>query len=332
MGDVLGELKTVRDNAKKIKVGNLDFAMAISEREYEDYMGGLDNLSLSYHNGNWNFGATYQRYLTDGISRFSGLQNPIMGLVSNAVTTDVNYQIGNFELSGRVLSGAITDEGLLENDPTIAAQYMPAKLGLAHGVETGIAWNKNSFMLKTSVGVLNESNTLLGAYSDGLLNFGTGETIYTDVEAKYDISKFAGVTLHATFANTVSDISGDFILGVSDIKSNAFGMGLSLGNLDINVSQPLAITDGSLQYSYAKYDVTDNGDGKYELNVVDTHIADLSLVPDMREWRFGATYRHKFGEFTNGAIGFIYRVNPNNTDEFGNESVFMLKMTHSLGI
>jgi hypothetical protein len=136
----------------------------------------------------------------------------------------------------------------------------------------------------------------------------------------------------ATFANTVSDISGDFILGVSDIKSNAFGMGLSLGNLDINVSQPLAITDGSLQYSYAKYDVTDNGDGKYELNVVDTHIADLSLVPDMREWRFGATYRHKFGEFTNGAIGFIYRVNPNNTDEFGNESVFMLKMTHSLGI
>jgi hypothetical protein len=44
------------------------------------------------------------------------------------------------------------------------------------------------------------------------------------------------------------------------------------------------------------------------------------------------TYRHNFGEFTDGAFGFIYRVNPNHTDKFGNESIFMLKLSHRLGI
>ena len=68
------------------------------------------------------------------------------------------------------------------------------------------------------------------------------------------------------------------------------------------------------------------------LNIIDTHIADLSLRSDVRETRFMGTYRHKFAEFTDGAFGFVYRVNPNNTNEFGNESVFMMKLTHRLGI
>jgi len=56
------------------------------------------------------------------------------------------------------------------------------------------------------------------------------------------------------------------------------------------------------------------------------------LRPDMRELRLSGTYRHQFGEFTDGAIGFIYRVNPNHTDDFGNESIFMMKLHHRLGI
>jgi len=44
------------------------------------------------------------------------------------------------------------------------------------------------------------------------------------------------------------------------------------------------------------------------------------------------TYRHQFGDFTDGAVGFIYRINPNHTDDFGNESIFMMKLTHRLGI
>jgi hypothetical protein len=70
----------------------------------------------------------------------------------------------------------------------------------------------------------------------------------------------------------------------------------------------------------------------FDLVVRDTHIENVSLRPDEREVRLAGTYRHSFGEFTDGAIRFIYRVNPNHTDKFGNESVFMMKMTHRLGI
>ena len=328
MGDVLGELKTVRDNSQTVKIGNLDFSMATSERAYDDYMGGLDNLSLKYNSGNWNFGASYQRYLTDGASRFSGLQNPIMGLASNAVVSDAEYNYGKLSFGGRVFSGAITDEGLLETDPTISSQYMPAKLGLMQGADSYIAFNGDKLSVKTSFGVANESDTLLGAYSDGLLDLGAGDTIYTDIETRYNLSDNIGFMARATFARTTSDASGNFILGLTDIDSNAFAFGANIGNLEFSVSQPLAITDGALKYAYAKYDVDENS----VLNIVDTHVADLSLQADKRETRFMGTYRHKFGEFTDGAFGFIYRVNPNHTDKFGNESVFMLKMTHKLGI
>ena len=62
------------------------------------------------------------------------------------------------------------------------------------------------------------------------------------------------------------------------------------------------------------------------------YIADLDLKPEMREVRLSGTYRHNLGEFTDAAFGFIYRVNPNHTDEFGNESIFMMKLSHRLGI
>ena len=116
------------------------------------------------------------------------------------------------------------------------------------------------------------------------------------------------------------------------MDSTAFAFGVDAGNFSFSVSSPLAVTDGYLQYPYAEYEIVNNGDNEYELNIVDTHIENLSLRPDNREVRFSGAYRHNFGEFTDGAIGFIYRVHPNNTDEFGNESIFMMKMTHRLGI
>jgi len=56
------------------------------------------------------------------------------------------------------------------------------------------------------------------------------------------------------------------------------------------------------------------------------------LVPTSRELRFTGSYRQKLGDWTDGALGFIYRVNPNNTDDFGDETIFMFKVSHRLGI
>ncbi len=332
MGDVLGEFKTRRDNARKTQIGDMSFSMAMSERAYNDNLNGLDNLSLGYTSGNWDFGASYQRYLTDGASRFSGLSNPVLGLVSNAVVSDAVYNNGNWSFGARAFSGAITDEGLLENDPTIASQYMPAKLGLMQGAQTHTAWSNDKFAFMATIGAAHETDTLLGAQTDGLLNLGAGDTIYVDALAQYRVNDMVDFTARATFARTTSDASGAVILGLTDIYSNAFAFGANIGSFEFSVAQPLAITDGALQYAYAEYDVIENANGGYELNVVDTHISDLSLRPDMRELRFSGAYRHKFGEWTDGAFGFIYRVNPNHTDDFGNESIFMMKLHHRIGI
>ncbi len=332
MGDVLGELKTRRENDVQTMVGNIGLSMAMSERAYDDNMNGLDNLSLGYAYGNWGFGADYQRYFTDGESRFDGLANPILGLASNVISSDVKYMYGNWMFGGRVFSGAITDEGLLENDPAISAQYMPAKLGLIQGGSADIAWKNGALNIGTSIGFVRESDTLLGAQTGGLLNLGAGDTTFIDAVVKYNLFESVNFVARATFARTVSDASGDVILGLGDIYSDSFAIGANVGNFEFAVSQPLAIVNGDLQYAYADYRVTGDEMSGYVLDIADAYVADLSLKPDSRELRFSGTYRHKFGEFTDGAFGFIYRVNPNHTDDFGNESVFMMKLTHRLGI
>ena len=332
MGDVLGDLKTRRDVARRTQIGELTMSMSVSERAYNDNLGGLDNLSLDYTSGNWNFTASYQHYLTDGASRFSGMSNPVLGLTSNAIVSDMEYGHGSWTFGGRAFSGAITDEGLLENDPTISAQYMPARLGMMHGMDAHVAWQNDKWNLVGTVGNANETNTVLGAQSGGLLDMGNGNTTFVDAFAQYKLSDGIELNARATFARTTSDAAGEFILGMEDIKSNAFAFGANVGGFEFSVAQPLAITDGAFQYAHAEYDIVEMGDGKYELNVVDTHVANMDLRADKREVRFAGTYRHKFGEYTDGAFGFIYRVNPNHTDEFGNESVFMMKLTHRLGI
>lgn len=332
MGDVLAELKTRRDNVARNQVGNIGVSMAFSERAYNDNMNGLDSLALDFQSGNWKLGASYQHYLTDGVSRFDGLANPVLGLASNAVVSDIKYNSGNWTFGARAFSGAITDEGLLENDPTISSQYMPATLGLMQGAQSEIVWENNGLSFGASVGFAHETDTILGAYTGGLLDLGAGDTMYIDGVAKYRVNEMINFMARATFAHTTSDASGQFILGMTDINSNAFAIGANVGNFEFVVSQPLAITDGALQYAYADYDVIEVADNKYELSVIDTRIEDLNLRPEKRELRFSGAYRHKFGEFTDGAVGFIYRVNPNHTDDFGDESIFMIKMTHRLGI
>ena len=327
IGDVLGDLSTSRESGQTTKIGNLDFSMKVSERAYVDNMNGLDNLSIGYNNGNWGFGASYQRYLTDGASRFSGLHNPILSLATGAVVSDVRYNYGKWSFGGRAFSGMISDEGLLESDPVISAQYAPAKLGAIYGGGADIKWAGDKLSFKSTLGVVAESDTLLGAYTSGLLNLGNGSTTYVDLESKYNVCQGVDLTARATFAHTVSDVSGGVILGLDDIRSDAFAFGANVGNFEFGVSWPLAITDGELKHSYAKYDVDGAG-----INLVDAGVKDLSLKPEVRETRFMATYRHKIGEFTDGAFGFIYRLNPNHTDDFGNESVFMMKLNHRIGI
>ncbi len=332
MGDVLSELKTTKDKENRVEFGNLGFSMTSSEKAYVDNLNGLDTLQFDYSDNDFLIGAGYQRYFTDKDSRFSGMANPILSMVSNAVVSDAEYKVGNWAFAARAFSGNITDESMLENDPTVAAQYEPLNLGMVQGAQSGIGWNGARFGFNTAVGFSHESDTLLGAQTGGLLDLGNGNTMYLDSEFRFAPMDNVAVKLRATFAKTQSDAAGEFILGLSDVYSNAFALGVDAGNFSFAVSQPLTVYNGSMQYAYADYDIVESSDGIYDLVVKDTYIDDLNLSPDVREIRFSGSYRQSLGQFTDGALGFIYRVHPNNTDEFGNESIFMMKLTHRIGI
>ena len=333
MGDVLGEFRTNNVVTPRTQVGNISFSMTASPRAYNDNMGGLDTMRLDYAHGAWNFAAGYQHYQTDGASRFDGLTNPILALASNAVTTDMNYNSGKWSFGARAFSGAITSEELLENDPTISSQYEPARLGLISGAQSHVAWHGNTFGVTTAFGNVRESDTFLGAQSGGLLNLGAGDTMYVDTELSYRPTDDVTFKLRGTVARTTSDMTGgDFILGMSDVYSDAFGVGLDAGNFSFAVSRPLGVSRGTMRYAHADYDITDLGNGKYDIAISNAGVRDVNLTPEYRELRFSGAYRRALGAFTDGAVGFIYRVNPNNTNEFGNESIFMLKLNHRLGI
>lgn len=332
MGDVLGELKTRKDAANRTSIGNLGFTMSVSERPYDDGLAGLDYMAFDYQSGAWDFGAGFQRYLTDGSNRFSGRNNPIMGLATNAITTDAAYKMGRWSFGTRAFSGTISDESLLENDPTLASQYMPARLGMVSGMDANIAWMGDQFGFSTSVGSARESDTVLGAQTSGLLSLGAGDTTYVDVMTTYRANDWLKFTARATFAQTVAAADGAFILGMSDIKSDAFAFGVDAGNFGLTVAAPLAVRGGALNYAYADYDIVENADGNFDLVVRDAHVERLDLRPASRELRISAEYRHSFGEFTDGAVGFVYRVNPNHTDAFGDEGIFMMKLSHRIGI
>ncbi len=332
MGDVLGELKTRKDTENRTNIGALGFTMAVSQRPYADNLSGLDYMAFDYDAGAWDFGAGFQRYLTDGENRFSGRANPIMGLATNAITTDATYNMGRWSFGARGFSGAISDEGLLENDPTLASQYNPARLGLISGADTNVAWRGDKLTFSAAVGAVRESATLLGAQTSGLLAMGAGDTTYVDAQMNFAPTDWLNLSARATFARTSADAAGAFILGVSDIESNSFAFGLDAGNFGLTVSLPLAVSRGDMRYAYADYDVVDTADGKFDLVVNDTHVERLDLRPASREVRLGAQYRHSFGDYTDGAVGFIYRVNPNHTDAFGNEGIFMMKLSHRVGI
>lgn len=332
LNDVFGDLKTRDVPTTDVQMGDLHFSMTTSARAYADNMGGLDSLHLGLQRGAWDMSAGYQHNFTDGAGAFSGMANPIMSLAHDAVMSDVNYKLGNWTLGGRVFSGAITDSELLENDPTITSQYSPARLGLMHGGAFGAGWGNEKLRFDASVGFARETETVLGAQTGGLLSLGGGDTSYVDVHGRYALFDDVSVSARATFAKTTADATGQYIMGLSAIDSNAFALGLNIGGFEFVASQPLAARDGHLKYAYANYDITEQDANHFDIVASDVGVHRASLRPAHRETRFSAQYRRALGEFTDGALGFIYRVNPDNTDEFGNESVFMLKLSHRLGI
>jgi len=331
MGDVLADFTVDSTNKHTNKIGNMTFDMAMSSRAYADNFNGLDNLKVSLNNENYDLEAGYQHYLTDGESRFSGRANGILSLVANSVSSGAKYKAGNFVFGAHAFSGTITDENLLENDPVVSAQFEPSRLGFANGGAVDVSYNNDKFGFDMSFGNMHETNTVLGSISEGLLSLNGANTQYVDAVANYKPFEKVKLSARATFANTRVNVGDGIISELSDIKSNAFALGADVYGFSFTAAMPLAAVDGHMGYDYADLNVVENN-GSYEVAVNNPHIEYVDLAAQKRELRFSGSYRQPLGDFTDAGIGFIYRVNPSNTDVFGNESIFMFKLHHRLGI
>lgn len=332
MGDVLDEFNISDEGDKEFKQGNLSVKMGFAENGYTDNMNGLDNLQFGYSLENVELTAGYQSHFTNGTNRFEGTANPVLSLASNAAFSDFKYRAGdNLTFGIRGFSAAITDENLLANDPTVSSGYAPAVLGLMQGAESSMRFGNKKAALTTSVGFAHENDTLLGAQTTGVLALGNGDTTYVDAYFDFGLSDNTNISLRATFAKTQATPTGELIMGLSDIESNSFSAGADFGNFSFTAAMPLTITSGNFDYAAADYEITEDADGNFGL-ISNVGIQNISLVPVKREFRFTGSYRQKLGEFTDGAVGFIYRINPNNIDDYGDESIFMFKISHKLGI
>ncbi len=331
MGDVLADFAVDSTNKRTNKIGNMTFDMAMSPRAYVDNLNGLDGLNIKFSNEDYDLDAGYQHYLTNGESRFSGRANGVLSLVSNSVSSGAKYKTGNFAFGVNAFSGTMSDENLLENDPVVSSQFEPARLGFANGGSVDISYNNEKFNLGLSFGNMNETNTVLGSISDGLLALNGAKTQYVDAVANYKPFEKVNLSARATFADTVANVGEGIISELSNIKSNAFALGLDAYGFSFSAAMPLAVVNGKMGYDYAEMTVVENN-GSYEVAVNNPHIEYIDLAPEKRELRFSGAYRQPLGEFTDAGIGFVYRVNPGNTDAFGNESIMMFKIHHRLGI
>lgn len=331
MGDVLGDFDIDSTKTKSERIGNFDFSMSVSPRAYSDNMNGLDDLRVAFVGDDFDVVAGYQKHLTNGESRFNGRANGLLALTSNTLLSDVRYKSGDFSFGVRAFTGAITDESLLENDPVVSSQYEPGRLGFVNGGAFDTKYDNDKFSFDVSVGMMNETNTVLGMYSDGLLYMDGAKTQYVDTVATYKPFNRVALSMRGTFARTTVDEFGGIISDVSDIKSNAFALGLDVGGFGLTVAAPLAVVDGRVGYDYAEFNVVEN-DGHYEIAMNNPHVEYVDLVPAHRELRFTTSYKQSLGAMTDAGVEFMYRLNPNNVDTFGNESVLMFKLRHRVGI
>jgi hypothetical protein len=202
--------------------------------------------------------------------------------------------------------------------------------GWIGGAQSSVGYASGPFAMNASFGFMRESDTILGACSDGLLTMGGGNTVYIDQVLTYAPTAYLSFTARGTIARTTADPSMGVITDLSALDSNAFSLGADVGGFSFMVARPLAVSSGSMEYATADYDIVKSENG-YDL-VAHPYIAHLTMKPDVRETRFSAAYRHRFGDFTTGALGLIYRVHPNHTDRYGNEGIVMFKLNHKLGV
>ncbi|MDR0449081.1 MAG: hypothetical protein LBG89_01305 [Rickettsiales bacterium] len=305
------ELTTAYD-ANGIKLG---FRNDYDEAAGESYMREFDfkfSGEKSFANAN------YKARRTDGFG--------IMGLASDNVSTDAGLKSGRFRLGVGGFTGAIKVADI--------ARDMDAanpELGKIYGYNAVAGFEDEKFALGFAAGQAIESNSILGAYGSGLLEMGGSRSEFVRANAGYNLGDAVKLSASAEIARTTPNNSSNLIMSeVSGFTSTAMSAGLDIGNISLGAALPLAVIDGRVKYLNVDMDYIDAAHG-YDL-VVNSTDREINMASREREVRFNAAYKMDLGIFTTANAGVIYRINPDNSSAFGNESILMFKLKHRLGI
>ena len=275
----------------------------------------VQDLKIRFDGEDYAFGAHYRERI--GFNTFEN-DNPIMGIAGRMASGFFEHDFGGgFNHSITFFGGEITDEGLMAHDPSMDGRFLPLALGSVYGFDTSIGFKG----LRFGAGYMFEDNTTLGAYSGGLLNFGGGETVYGSAELK-----IRNITATYTAAHTRTDPTGDgFIMGMSNLYSDAYALNADFGRWSFNVSRPLAITQGRVSYMHTDFELVEMGFG-FDLET-NSYMRDISLAAGSnRETRLAFLYQPEISERTKMAFGLVTRINPNNMP--GIENIGMMKFHH----
>jgi hypothetical protein len=331
MGDTLGDFQ-IENRQVQSESDGLVVGMSFRDTPRDDGFSNLDKLSIGFNSGAMSFGAKFERNAGDTNILRGDNANPIMAIASNMMSTDASYAFGNWRFGARAASGMVTEEGLLSHDPMLDGTTNLLKLGDVAAFESGVTYSRGAMSFGANVGTLRESDTTLGAFSDGLVSMDGGNTVYFDNVLEYRVRENLRFNARYTTARTTTDSMGahTIIANITDLYSDAASIGMEFGGWSFALARPLAVTRGAMQYFTADLELVAVDHG-FDLAAT-SYIDSLDLSPDRRELRASLAYRTKLGEHTSGAVGFVYRNNPNHTNEFGNEALLMLKLNHRLGI
>ena len=312
------------------KIDNFSFALSSSGSRLGNF-SDLNNFNIKYEKDNFNFTSSFKNNLTDNLSNFEGRENQILSLVSNLVIADTKYSLKNFSFKTSIFSGDILDKNLISKSELSNSLLESAKFGSATGFSFDVSFNKNSFNISSSIGKLNEKGSVLGTGTGGLLDLGSGDTIYLDNRVSYKLTNDINLQFNFVTSQTKTNSRNEqsFIKDITDIYSNAYSINADYKSFSFSISRPLTVYSGDMTYAYSDFNLVPKTKGGYGLSSK-YYLDKVSLSPN-KELRFVGTYRKNLGIFTDSVFNFIYRVNPDGfTDK--NETILMMKLSHRLGI
>ncbi|NOZ11987.1 MAG: S8 family serine peptidase [Gammaproteobacteria bacterium] len=269
---------------------------------------------------------------TNSQRRFGALASLSAQTTTTSFLTSKTFSAPYFGFSDAGFSGKINFN---------ESQRFGLSLGLANtderrdfGLQSNAALVEGTFKLNNRStislqgGQLLESGSLFGGSSGGAFSVNNSNTLSFGISGTYKLNNAATLIGHYSEGYTkVNQRENSLLHNFSDIRSNAFGVGLIIDEpfskhdqAGIAFSQPLRITQGSVSL--------DTPFGRDFDGNIYTNSEIIDLAPDGTEHTFEAYYRFNIKKKTDVFTYIMYQHQPENNNRAGNAATVYMTLKH----